>query len=735
MKKRVLLSTVATLAASPLLVQAETLLPLDSTKFSNNVQLDEIVVAATRALKGTPVAYTDFSKEELERRNYGQDVPYLISMTPSVVVTSDAGTGIGYTGFRVRGTDANRINVTVNGVPVNDSESHTVFWVNMPDFASSVDNVQIQRGAGTSTNGAAAFGATIAMQTEGLKPMPYAEVNTSGGSFGTMKTTAKGGTGLINNRFTFDARYSKVLSDGFIDRASANMSSYFASAAYYGASTLIKFQTFGSDERSYQAWNGVPSELLGSDRTYNSCGEYVDDEGNVRYYDNQVDNYNQQHYHLTATQQLGQAWNMNLTFHYTRGKGYYEEYKPDSEYAEYKLSNGFDSEGNEQHYTDLVRRKWLDNHFYGAVYSANYKSERLQMTFGAAANNYDGDHFGRVIWAKSAQNLPAEHEYYRSNGTKLDYNLFTKANVLLAKGLNGYVDLQYRGIDYRIKGEDDVAGVMDISKQYHFFNPKVGLNYTFGKGHNAFASFSVANREPNRNNFTEAAANERPMHESLYDYEAGYQYSASRWSVGANLYYMDYANQLVLTGKISQIGEALTTNIKDSYRMGVELMGGVQLAKWVQWSGNLTLSRNKIENFTEFVDNWDTGEQQENHLGQTDIAFSPNVTANSSFDFNYKGFSAGFYSQFVGKQYADNTSSSDRSINAYFVNNLRLGYRFTPRFMKEIGVDVMVNNLFNHQYEANAWVYSYLEGGERRKMDGYFTQAGANFMGRLTLKF
>ncbi|MGL4994319.1 MAG: TonB-dependent receptor [Bacteroidales bacterium] len=729
MNKRVLFSTLAILLSSFALIYAESAMR-DTIKFSNNVELDEIVVAATRVLKGTPVAYTDFSKEELERRNYGQDVPYLISMTPSVVVTSDAGTGIGYTGFRVRGTDANRINVTVNGVPVNDSESQTVFWVNMPDFASSVENVQIQRGVGTSTNGAAAFGATIAMQTDGLKPKPYAEVNTTGGSFGTIKTTAKGGTGLINDHFVFDARYSKVLSDGFIDRASVDMSSFYASAAYYGAQTLVKFQAFGSDEQSYQAWNGTPLSLLESDRTYNSCGEYVDDQGVVRYYDNQTDNYRQQHYHLTTIQQLSNAWNMNLTLHYTRGKGYYEEYKANSKFIDYKLPQVSGADRG-----DLVRRKWLDNHFYGAVYSANYKRERIQMTLGTSVNNYDGDHFGKVIWAKSIENLPVGHEYYRSRGTKLDYNAFAKTNLLLTKGLNAYVDLQYRGIDYRIDGEDDKAGALDVKRQFNFFNPKVGLNYEFANKHNAFLSFSVANREPNRNNFTEAAAGERPLHETLYDYEAGYKYSSSRFSAGVNLYFMDYTNQLILTGKISEIGEALTSNIKDSYRMGIELMAGVKITSWLDWSGNMTLSQNKINNFTEFVDDWDTGNQVENYIGKSDIAFSPSIIANSSFDFNYKGFSAGFYSQYVGKQYVDNTASDDRSIDAYFVNNVRLGYIFKPRFIKEIGIDLMVNNIFNHQYETNAWVYSYYEAGERKSDNGYFAQAGANFMGRLSLKF
>lgn len=714
-------------------LNAQNSLP-DSLQNMRNIKLDEVVVTAITASKETPVAYTNVSKEEVGKRNFGKDIPHLLSQTPSVIVTSDAGTGIGYTGFRVRGTDANRINITVNGVPVNDSESHTVFWVNMPDFASSVENVQIQRGAGTSTNGAAAFGATVSMQTLGLQSKPYAEVSSSAGSFNTFKNTFMGGTGLINNHFVFDARYTKISSDGFIDRASANMDSYYASAAYYGQTTKLKFQTFGSSEKTYQAWTGIPSYMLDENRTYNPCGEYVEN-GETKYYDNQTDNYNQQHYHLMLTQLLGNGWDLNATLHYTRGKGYYEDYKADAKFSSYKLPSFIDAEGQEVKRSDLVRRKWLDNHFYGVVANTTYTADRLQLTMGAAASRYNGDHYGKVIWAKNAQNLPVDHEYYRSKGDKTDYNAFAKANIHLLDGLNGYIDLQYRGIHYTIKGEDDKAGMLDITKNYNFFNPKVGLNYTINEKHSTYASFAVANREPNRNNFTEAAANERPTHETLYDYEAGYKFASSIFQAGVNMYFMDYTNQLILTGKISEIGEALTSNIKDSYRMGIELSAAVQPLSWLHWSGNATFSRNRIKNFTEFVDDWDTGEQREQHLGDVNIAFSPDVIANSNFTFIYKNFDASFMSTYVGKQYIDNTSSNDRKINPYFVNNLQLGYTFKPSFMKEIRVDFAVNNIFNAKYETNAWVYSYYEGGERKKDDGYFTQAGTNVMGRVVLRF
>lgn len=716
--------------------------PVDSLKVSKDVSLDEVVITATKAVKGTPVAYSDLSKDELKKRNDGQSIPFLIAQSPSVIMTSDAGNAIGYSSFRIRGTDANRINITMNGVPINDSESHSVFWANMADIASSVESIQIQRGAGTSTNGAAAFGATVAMQSEKPSLTPYAEYSVSAGSFGTLRHTVKGGTGLLYDHFAFDARYSDIRSDGYIDRATARMSSYYASAAYYAANTLVKFQAFGNSEKTYQAWNGVPKDKLETDRTYNPCGEYVED-GVTKYYDNQTDNYWQHHYHLMASQRLGDLWDMSLTLHYTDGNGYYEDYKAGAKYKSYKLPNYIDKEGNEIKTSDLVRRKWLDNDFFGAVYSANYHNEEgLQMTFGAAANKYIGDHFGRVMWVKQAEALPKpDYEYYRNRGNKTDYNVYAKANYRFNALFNGYLDLQYRGIDYTINGSDDKAGDnVHIDKHWDFFNPKVGLNFNTGYN-NAFVSFSVAHREPNRDNFTEAGPNERPTSERLFDYEAGYTFRHPRFNLGANLYFMDYSNQLILTGKISEIGEALTSNIKDSYRMGIELTGGVVITNWLQWNANLTLSQNKIKNFTESIENYDAdwnpidGGELEIYHGKTNIAFSPDIIANSMFDFQWKGFTASFNSQFVGRQYLDNTSDKSRSIDPYFVSNLRVGYLFKLPFMKEIAIDVTVNNLFNEKYETNGWVYSAMVGGERYTEDGYFTQAGTNAMARITFRF
>ena len=709
---------------------------IDSTSV---YELNEVVVSAVQARKETPVAFRNVSAAELRANNTGQSLPYLFMQTPSVVVTSDGGNGIGYASMRVRGTDANRINFTVDGVPVNDSESHGVFWVNMPDFASSVENIQIQRGAGTSTNGAAAFGATVSMQTQRPSLKPYLEVVSSAGSFGTFTNTFCGGTGLLWEHFVFDARYSNVQTDGYIERARADMNSYYGSAAYYNGGTMIKFQTFGSSEVTYQAWNGVDSAKLKTNRRYNSCGAYKEN-GETKFYDNQTDNYWQHHYHLLATQRFSDRLNLNVTLHYTDGKGYYEDYKAGAKYASYKLDNYVDAKGKIHKKTDLVRRKWLRNDFYGALFRMNYTHDRLQASFGASANNYIGDHFGRVIWVKTSAALPKpNHEYYRNRGEKLDYNAYVKATCRFLPSLSAYADLQYRGIDYQINGSDDKAGdKVRVKKTFSFFNPKAGLSFE-RNGHHAYASFAVAHREPNRDNFTENGPSAQPAYETLYDYEAGYQYTGRIFRAGLNLYYMDYDNQLILTGKISEIGEQLTSNIKDSYRMGAELSGGVKVASWLDWNGNWTLSSNKIRNITAYVNTYDANgkdlPQTSQSLGTTDIAFSPNLTFGSTFAFHWRGFSAAFMSSYVGRQYLDNTSSRQRSLDPYFVNDLRIGYTFRPRFMKEIGLDLNIRNLFNEMYETNGWTYSCILDGKRMTDSGYFAQAGTNMMARVTLKF
>ncbi len=711
-------------------------------------EISEITVSSIRANARSAVAYTDLKKEDIAERNLGQDIPYLLALTPSFINTSDAGTGIGYTGFRIRGTDSNRTNITMNGVPLNDAESHGSFFVNLPDFASSLSSVQVQRGVGTSTNGTAAFGASINMQTEGLNAKPYGEISSTLGSFNTNKNTLKVGTGLLNNKFAFDARLSNVTSDGYVDRAWVNMKSYYFSAGYYGEKSTLKFLTFGGDQKTYQAWNGVDSEIMKTDRTYNELGKYKDNEGNTQYYDKQTDNYNQTHYQLHWFQILNPWININASAHLTRGKGFYEDYKQDRKYNEYGLTPDTLA-GKALKKTDLVRQKWLDNYFYGLTYALNYSKDQLNLSIGGALNRYDGDHYGKVIWVRNANNLDMSKDWYRNTGLKDDANIYAKINLEALKGFFVSADLQYRYINYQMNGNDDKYDsdnnvMLDITQHhdYHFFNPKFGLTYMFDKAQSVYASYSISNREPNRNNYTERAKTEAdPTHETLFDLEGGYRFQSSAFSAGANLYYMKYKNQLILTGKISEIGEALTTNIPDSYRAGIELTAGWKIANLVSWNGNVALSNNKILNFIEqdvdmYDADWNWIASKNDTLGTTDIAYSPNVIANSIFTFHLNRFDIGLFSTYVGKQYFDNTSNNDRAIDAYFVNNLSFKYALPLNKIRGIDFQVLVNNVLNHQYESNAYTwYSYYLDGARVNEKRYFPQAGINFLASVTIKF
>lgn len=704
------------------------------------VHLQEVQVLSTRAAGKTPMAFSNVGKADVKKQNFGQDIPFLLSLTPSLVATSDAGAGVGYTGFRIRGTDASRVNVTTNGIPLNDSESHGVYWVNMPDFASSIEDMQIQRGVGTSTNGAGAFGATLNMKTENLSSKPYTEVNGAYGSFNTSKATFKIGSGLINNHWAFDARLSNIHSDGFVDRATTDLHSYFAQGGYFSNNTVVKFVTFGGKEKTYHAWYGIPKDSLKTNRTFNPAG----DMGNGKYYDNQTDNYTQNHYQLILTHVFNPNWNLNAALHYTKGAGFYEEYKSGKSLAAYGLKD-FTVGSTTISESDLVQQKWLDNDFGGAVFSLNYKADKLSATLGGGANRYVGNSFGKIMWVKNYAddvNFAPGQEFYRSKGDKSDANVYAKANYELLKGLSAYLDLQYRHIDYSIKGQNDkfdwnkmAMQALDIHQKFNFFNPKAGLFYQIDNNSQAYASVAVGHREPTRSNYTDAVNSRTPSSEQLTDYEAGYAFANETFNVGVNFYYMDYKNQLILNGQINDVGEALTTNIPESYRAGIELMAGVRFTPNFRWNGNVTLSQNKIKNFTEYVDNWDTWGQEVHNLGTTPIAFSPNVIANSIFTANVDKFEAALQSNFVGKQYVDNTGNDSRSLSQYFINNLRLGYTFELKGVKSVGVSLLVNNIFDVKYESNAWVYSYYEGGARKAMDGYYPQAGINVLASLSLRF
>lgn len=718
---------------------------------SNVVLTDEILISATRAKDKTPVAYNNVTGNEIANRNMGQDIPYLLQLTPSFVATSDAGAGVGYTNFRIRGTDLNRINVSVNGVPMNDAESHGTWFVDIPDLASSLENVQVQRGVGTSTNGAAAFGASINLQTNGLKKDAYAEYKTAFGTFNTFKNTVSAGTGLINDKFAVDARLSKVTSNGFIDRASSDLKSFFVSGGYYTENTVIKVNVFSGFEETYQAWWGVPSVRLNDDmegmQRYEDHWLYTPEQTqhmissnsrtyNYYTYENQVDHYQQDYYQMHFSHKFNQYFNMNTSIHYTYGRGYYENYKEDEDLADYALDN-IEVGGETIETTDLINRKWLDNDFYGFTWSFNYLKNKSDFTFGGSYNIYDGDHFGNVIWAQYLGDAVYNHEWYRGTGLKKDFNVFAKYNFQMSEKVSLFADLQYRNIDYSIDGIDDDLRDLTQEHTFYFFNPKLGIFYQLANNQDLYASFAVASREPNRAAFIDYPAGyQPPVHETLRDLEMGYNYSSSTFLFAANIYYMDYKNQLVLTGEINDVGSPIMVNVDNSYRAGLELQAGVKITKNLQWDGNATFSKNKINDFTEYVDNWDTWGQEPYDLGTTDLAFSPNIVTNSRLVFSpVKNMSLGFISSYVRKQYIDNTSNEDRILEAYFVNNIKADYSFTTGLFKEIKLHLMVNNIFNEIYETNAWVYSYILGGERFKMDGYYPQAGAHFMFGIDFRF
>ena len=715
------------------------------------IDLQEVEVVSTRATKTTPVAYTNIGKEELKERNVGQDLPYLLSMTPSALTTSDAGAGIGYTSIRVRGTDGTRINVTANGIPVNDAESHNVFWVNLPDFASSVKDMQVQRGAGTSTNGAGAFGASINMQTGELAMESYAEFNGSYGSFNTHKETFKVGTGLIKGHWAFDLRLSDIGTDGYIDRASVGLNSYYLQGAYYADNTSIKFIAFAGREKTYHAWNYASKEemeLYG--RKYNSCGYmYTAEDGTMHFYDDQTDNYTQKNYQLLFNHTFTSQWNLNIGLHYTKGDGYYQEYKTNRKLVEYALQP-FQWGDEWVKKSDLVRKKAMDNGFGGGIFSVNYRNNRLNASLGGGLNHYDGHHFGRVLWVKNYQGeVSPDHEYYHNKGTKTDGNIYLKADYGLTDKLNVYADMQYRHIDYRIKGTNDKWNSLtdeglqqlDIDERFDFFNPKVGLSWQINRNSRLFGSFSVAHKEPTRNNYTDGKLFDHPKSERLIDYELGYTYANSWLNLGANLYYMDYKDQLVLTGELNEIGEPLAANMPDSYRMGVELMAGIRTNFGLSWDINATWSRNRIQNFTETLyENEDvSGAHWEINHGDTPIAFSPDFLVNNTLTYRWKSWEASLQSQYVSKQYLNNACQEDQTLDAYLVSNLRLAYTFKLPFTKEITAGLTVFNLFNEEYENNGYAGSgfYYDGGEKVRYNyaGYAAQAGTNVLGHLTIRF
>jgi iron complex outermembrane receptor protein len=701
-------------------------------KKSNFLQ-DEVVVRATRADENSAMAYSNVSATELGKSNLGQDMPMLLNFTPSVVTTSDAGAGIGYTGIRIRGSDATRVNVTVNGIPINDSESQGTFWVNMPDFASSVNSVQIQRGVGTSTNGAGAFGGSVNMQTNTFEPNAYGEANASGGSFGTLKTTLKFGSGLLGGKFTLDGRLSRIVSDGFIDRASSNLLSAYFSAGYFGAKSFARFNYFTGNEKTYQSWYGTPeSRVNGSvdemkafiDRNYlsesdannllNSGRRY-----NYYTYDNQTDNYAQDHFQLITNHRLAEAWNLDLNAHYTYGRGYFEEFRPNADLQSYGLGA--------KPIVDVVRRKWLDNDFYGSTFALNYAgSQKFKFTFGGAWNRYIGRHYGLLV----APVAFAGHEWYRSRSQKTDLNLYAKANWDLATAWNAYFDVQFRTVGYRMLGTADKFLTLDSDNSYSFFNPKFGLTHQVSEKSKVYGSVSAGSKEPSRQDFVDNAA-AAPRPEYLQDYELGYERSGLRYGLQLNGYFMNYQDQLVLTGAVNSTGDAIRTNVEKSYRLGLEAVLNYQFSKRLIWSGNVTFSQNRIQNFQEKMFDYDLNEEVVINHGNTDIAYSPSVIYGSTFTYTLGAFEASLLRKFVGKQYLDNTSDDARSLKAYSTHDIRLKYTMK----KGPAFTLLLNNVLNEMYSSNGYTYSYRYGGATTTENFYYPQAGFNFLLGASIRF
>ncbi len=712
MKKKTLVAAALVCAAG---VRAAE--PLDTLK---TYELQDVQVTSTRASSNTPVAFKNLGKEEIKQVNFGQDVPYLLSLTPSVTTTSDAGNGIGYTSIRVRGVDPSRINITANGVPMNDAESGQLYWVNMGDLASSVQSMQIQRGAGTSTNGAGAFGATLNMQTENLGMQPFVGIDASAGSYYSHKETLRFGTGLLGDHWAVQGRFSNIGSKGYLDRASTKLNSYFLQAGYFGENTMVKFITFNGMEETYHAWNYASKyeqSLYG--RRYNSCGVYYDEDGNVHYYDNQTDNYHQQHYYLIWDQIINPYWNFSVTGHYTKGQGYYEEYKDGRDLAEYGLADTYETA-----YSDLIRQKKMDNDFYGAIASVNYNNRKgLRATLGSGWNRYDGNHFGLVKWVKNpVKELFPDWEYYNNDAYKSDFNVYGKAEWEFVKGLNAYLDLQYRHVGYRLENPGDWWGAnaddaIWAHDDFDFFNPKFGLTYQINRNNKVYVSYALTHKEPTRNDYEDNESRSLKA-EKLQDVELGYKYESTRFSAGVNLYYMYYNNQYVLTGELNDIGEMIASNDNSgkSYRAGIEVEAAWKPVDWFRWDLNATWSKNRAKDWT--VTDAETDEVI--NLGDTHLSFSPDFIFNNSFNFSYRGFNAAIQSQYIGEQYLTNTGfksyvnyNEDGSkqgevgmmLEDFFQTNINLSYNFAVKALgiKDITLGVTLYNIFNDKHDNNGW--------------------------------
>lgn len=699
----------------------------------NRQLLDEVLVKSVRVDADSPITHSNLDKEDLEKRNLGQDIPILLNFLPSVVSTSDAGAGVGYTYIRVRGSDASRVNVTLNGIPFNDSESQGTFWVNLPDFASSIENLQLQRGVGSSTNGSGAFGASLNLLTDAVSEVAGGEISNSYGSFNTRRHNLKFSTGLLNDHIEIAGRLSAIKSDGYIDRASSDLKSYFLQGSYVGENTLIKAVTFGGHEVTYQAWNGIEDlDILENNPTFNTAGMYFDADGNMRFYDNEVDDYKQDHYQLHWNQRWNNYWSTTLGLNYTYGRGFFEQYRDNDRFSTYGLEP-IVVEGDTISRMDLIRRRWLDNDYYVVNANATYKKGNLELTTGVFYSLYEGDHFGEIIWAQYAAGSEIRDRYYFSDATKREFTVFSKATYKINDQWQAYGDLQGRFINYKTGGITSDIAAIDVDESYSFFNPKAGLSYKLNTSNQFYFSYGRAHREPTRNDFEEGINTP----EKLDDFEMGWRFTSERVNVNTNLFFMNYKDQLVLSGELNDVGAPLRTTSGESYRLGIEVEADIRLTNQLRWMPNFALSENKNRNFVASID----GELV--NLGTTNISFSPNVVANSMLIFQpIEGFQIGWLSKFVGEQYMGNIDSEASKLDSFFINDLNIVYEIKdiPVF-SSILLNGMVNNIFDVKYVSNGYFFTYdddfSDPGTITTIEGagYYPQAGIHFLAGVTLKF
>lgn len=722
-----------------LVMQAEEL--PDSLK---QVNLNEIIVSATRVNEHAPIAFNNVSAQEIKANNTAKNIPYILQTLPSIVAYSEDGSGVGNTSFRIRGTDATRINVTLNGMPLNNPESQEVYWVNIPDLSNSLQSIQVQRGVGSSTNGSGAFGASISLKTQGARPQAYGEASTGVGSYNTFTSTIAAGTGILKNGLSFDARYSRVTGDGYIRNGKVNHRSAYASASYYNKNQLFKLSYLNGIQHTGITWEGISSEQLKTDRKYNPAGAYYDEAGNVHYYDNETDNYYSDIIQFTYSNALSDKLSLNVGLSYNHGYGYYENYKADQKFKKYGLDPQLVNDSTYKS-SDVITRKLMKNNFYVGNFTLNYISDKLTLTGGGNLTSYQGDHYGKLLWVKYNKNISDKYEWYRGDADKKEFSVFGKITYNILDNLAIFGDMQYRYIDYRMSGIDDDLENITNKNYYSFFNPKAGLSYSFNNNE-VYASLSISNREPLRTDIKESVkggSTQKIQPERMFDYELGYRYSSAIASFNANLYYMRYKDQMVQTGKLNDVGYKLMQNVPTSYRMGIELSGAVQPANWIRIDANVTLSQNKIKNYTAYYDlynnqnDYEFVKQTSEYLGTTNISFSPNVIGSGILTITpYKALSLALVGKYVGKQYYDNTSNKDNRLADYFVSNIVLGYTFKTQKIGEVDLQFSVNNILNKRYVGNAWVATdKFEDGSEIVYTGLYPQATRNIMAKLGIRF